>query len=145
MSLLGRLASSLGRNDEQPNQELASQIAEERDGNAVKELVANLGNKDTGVQSDCIKVLYEIGSLRSSLIAPYTKEFIRLLDNGNNRLAWGAMTALDSIALESPQFVYSNIPKNHPGSCGRLGHNKGPRCGNPDQAGIHRRLLGEGI
>jgi hypothetical protein len=111
MSLLGRLATSLGRNDEQPNQELASQIAEERDGNAVKELVANLGNKDTGVQSDCIKVLYEIGSLRPSLIAPYAKEFIRLLDNGNNRLAWGAMTALDSIALESPQFVYSNIPK----------------------------------
>jgi hypothetical protein len=102
----------LGRNDEQPNQELAGQIADEQDGNAVKELVANLGNKDAGVQSDCIKVLYEIGSLEPSLIAPYAKEFIHLLDNrNNNRLAWGAMTALDSITLEIPQFVYSNIPK----------------------------------
>src|ERR1700722_6446169 len=111
MSLLGRLATSLGRNDEQPNKELASQIADEQDVSAVKELVANLDNRDAGIQSDCIKVLYEVGRLRPSLIAPYAKEFIRLLDNGINRLAWGAMTALDSIALESPRFVYSNIPK----------------------------------
>lgn len=70
MSIIDQLASSLGRRDEVPNQELAEKIAAAKDKKAVKDLVDNLANKNKDIQSDCIKVLYEIGerSLPSSLL-----------------------------------------------------------------------------
>jgi hypothetical protein len=60
MSVLDKLATSLKRNDEMPNQELAKQIVLENDQKAIKELIINLNNPDKNIQSDCIKVLYEI-------------------------------------------------------------------------------------
>ena len=111
MSILNKLASSLNRRDEKPNQELAKQIADKNDKKAVKELVENLNNKSKDIQSDCIKVLYEIGERKSALIAEYAKEFVTLLDNKNNRLQWGAMTALATITLENPKIIYSALSK----------------------------------
>jgi hypothetical protein len=107
MSVLNKLATALNRRDEVPNQELAEKIVRANDRAAVKELVENLANKDKRVQSDCIKVLYEIGYRRPALIAPYYREFGKLLDSKTNRLVWGAMTALDSITLQEPKGVYS--------------------------------------
>lgn len=109
MSILGKLASSLGRRDEVPNQELARQILKSKDKQAVNELVENLANKDKNIQSDCIKVLYEIGELQPELIAGYDKEFLALLESKNNRLVWGAMTALDCIASINPAGIYKNL------------------------------------
>jgi len=77
----------------------------------VKELVENLAHKDKNIQSDCIKVLYEIGEREPTLIAPYYREFGKLLNSRNNRLVWGAMTALDSIAAQEPKKVYGLLPK----------------------------------
>src|SRR5262249_41549623 len=37
--------------------------------------------------------------------------FCDLLDSKNNRLVWGAMTALDQIALADPQGVYAALGK----------------------------------
>lgn len=45
MSVIPKLASSLGRRDEVPNQELARHIAANADQKAVEELVYNLSNK----------------------------------------------------------------------------------------------------
>jgi len=42
MSVLHRLASSQGRRDDVPNQELARELAAARDHNAIRELVAYL-------------------------------------------------------------------------------------------------------
>ncbi len=98
MSNLTKLASALGRGDEVPNQVLAKEIATAEDQEGVQELVENLSNPDKAIQSDCIKVLYEIGSLNPDLIAPYVEAFIKLLSSRNNRLVWGAMTALGAIA-----------------------------------------------
>ncbi|OME79634.1 hypothetical protein BK120_21235 [Paenibacillus sp. FSL A5-0031] len=109
--MIDKLASSLNRKDEGPNQELAKYIADRDDKGAVIELVDNLHNNDKNIQSDCIKVLYEIGDLRPSLIAEYCKEFVTLLDHGNNRLVWGAMTALDAITLENPEVIYLALEK----------------------------------
>ncbi len=106
MTILDKLATSLKRNDEMPNQELAKQIAKENDKKAIKELVNNLNNPDENIQSDCIKVLYEIGERKPSLIAEYANEFIALLNKNNNRLIWGAMTALDALTIENPTSVY---------------------------------------
>jgi hypothetical protein len=101
----------LGRRDEVPNQELAKSIANTNNKIAVRELVENLRNKNKDIQNDCIKVLYEIGERKPSLIAHYVENFIELLSSKNNRLQWGAMTAIDTITLEKPQVVYSALPK----------------------------------
>jgi hypothetical protein len=111
MTIINKLAASLGRRDEVPNQELAKYITDQGDENAVKELVENLNNRDRNIQSDCIKVLYEIGEHQPSLIAEYSEEFVALLDSKNNRLVWGAMTALDMITREKPKTIYSAIAK----------------------------------
>jgi hypothetical protein len=97
MSILHKLASALNRSDEVPNQLLAKEIAASGDKAAVHELVDNLSNKDQAIQSDCIKVLYEIGALKPELIAPYSDRFLDLLHSRSNRLVWGAMTALGAI------------------------------------------------
>jgi len=109
MSIIDQLAASLNRKDEGPNQELARDIAGRADREAVTELIGHLHHKDKNIQSDCIKVLYEIGSLKPSLVAGYSKEFLTLLEHNNNRLVWGAMTALDAITLENPEVIYEAL------------------------------------
>ncbi|KQL37733.1 hypothetical protein AN960_15845 [Bacillus sp. FJAT-25509] len=111
MSVIEKLASSLNRRDEEANIELAIQVADQNDESAVKELIENLTNKNKNIQNDCIKVLYEIGERRPSLISDYTNEFFSLLESKNNRLQWGAMTALNSITSDVPERIFSNIQK----------------------------------
>ncbi len=111
MSVIDKLATSLNRRDEGPNLELAQHIANKGDKRAVKELVDNLTNKDKNIQSDCIKILYEIGERNPRLIADYSKEFVALLGSENNRLVWGAITALDTITLENPKEIYLALSK----------------------------------
>lgn len=111
MNVIDRLASSLNRRDDVPNQEFAEEIIKTKNKAAVKGLIAILGNKDTNIQSDCIKVLYETGECGSpELIADYCKEFGKLLKSKNNRLVWGAMTALDTITFKNPKGVFSLLP-----------------------------------
>lgn len=111
MSVIHQLAFSLGRRDEVPNQELAKEIAGNSNKAAVKELVENLANKNKDIQSDCIKVIYEIGTLKPKLISEYYPELVKLLDSKNNRLQWGAMTALNTIVLEKPDVIFQNLSK----------------------------------
>lgn len=111
MTIIDKLAISLNRRDEIPNQELAKQIANTNDKKAVKELVENLNNKSKDIQSDCIKVIYEIGTLKPNLVAEFGNELVALLDNKNNRLQWGAMTALNTITNENPKAIYSALTK----------------------------------
>lgn len=107
MTVVERLATSLGRRDEIPNQELAQEIVDANDGKAIDELIENLSNKNKSIQSDCIKVLYEVGERNPKLIAGNHNDFSKLLTSKNNRLAWGAMTALDSITAVNPKGVHS--------------------------------------
>ena len=109
MSVLNKLASLNGVRNAEPNKELASQIIKASDKKAIKGLVENLNNKDKNIQSDCIKVLYEIGEQNPTLIAEYDKTFLELLSNKNNRLVWGAMTALDCIASINPKDIYKQL------------------------------------
>src|SRR6476620_381055 len=98
MSALNRLAFSLGRRDEIPNQEVSRYLAARKDSKGIQEIVENLWNKDRNIQADCIKVLYEIGSIEPKLIADYAEDFVKLLRTKNNRLVWGGMTALAEVA-----------------------------------------------
>lgn len=111
ISILSKLATAQNRRDEIPNVELAIALAESNNKAAVKELVENLHHKKKDIQHDCIKVLYETGTRNPALIAPYANDFIALLESKNNRMQWGAMTALSSIALENPKVVYASLSK----------------------------------
>ena len=111
MLVLEKLATSLNRRDEKPNQELAKVIAAKKDKNAVKELISLLQHKSKDIQFDCIKVLYEIGVLQPSLIKEYTRNFVELLESKHNRNIWGAMHALDCITPEDPKVIYANLSK----------------------------------
>ena len=109
MSVLNQLASSLGRRDETPNQELARDLAAKKDRKGIHELAENLWNKDKNIQADCIKVLYEIGSIEPKLITDYTQEFVKLLRSKNNRLVWGGMTALAEVAKANSDAVFKYL------------------------------------
>lgn len=111
MSIIRKLATSLNRRDEVPNRELAAIIARKEDKMSVNELAANLNNKNKGIRHDCIKALYEIGKLKPKLIADSYRLFLALLGNADNRLQWGAMTALDYIVPEKPRDIFVALPK----------------------------------
>jgi len=110
MKVVEQLASSLDRRDEEPNIALARAIVAKKDKAAVKELVELLDHKSKDIQNDAIKVLYEIGALDPKLIAPYAPTFMKLLEHKNNRLQWGAMTAISTIVSEDPGTLYNSLP-----------------------------------
>jgi len=109
MTILEQLACAQNRRDEVPNQILAKKLVENSDTESIAELVRHVWDKNPSVQSDCIKVLYEIGYLSPELIAPYIKEFIKLLASKHNRMVWGTMLALSTIAHLHPDYLYENL------------------------------------
>lgn len=109
MSILDQLASAQDRKDEEPNIQLAQDISDNDNHNAIKELVANLNNKNKAISSNCIKVLYEVGERKPTLIADYVDDFVELLKGKNNRLIWGAMTALGSIASLKTDKIWAHV------------------------------------
>ena len=109
MSVINRLAHSLGRRNEVPNQELARDLATKKDKKGIREIAENLWNKDKNIQADCIKALYEIGVIEPKLIADYADDFVKFLRSKNNRLVWGGMTALAEVAKANPDAVFKNL------------------------------------
>ena len=108
MSVLNRLASSQGRRDDIPNQQLAKELAQARDKQGVREIAEHLADDHPRVRSDCIKVLYEIGYLDPALIAGYTDRFLKTLDSKDNRLVWGGMIALSTVAALAAKDLYTH-------------------------------------
>jgi hypothetical protein len=111
MSVLDRLASALGRNDERPNVELAQALASKPDEKAIAELVEALSAGTSAQQNDAIKVLYELGERAPDLVAPHAEAFLALLSSKNNRNVWGAMQALDAVAQQDPDAVFAALPQ----------------------------------
>lgn len=104
-----RLASMLGRRDEEPNILLAQEIVQNNDKNAIEELLQLIQGKHKDLQNDSIKVLYEIGEISPQLISAYWKDFLDALSSKNNRLQWGAMTALKTISLLVSDHIVNSI------------------------------------
>ena len=111
MSVIPELSTSLGRTDEQANIALAERIAAEKNSAAVRELAEVLTSKDKALKSDAIKVLYEVGAREPLLIAPFIASFKNLLTSPDNRMVWGAMSAIDAIASVKPENVYMLLPQ----------------------------------
>ncbi len=110
MSILDQLATSQKINSDVPNQELAKKLAASQDRAGIHELAENLWNKNPAIQSDCVKTLYEIGYLDPKLIAEYALDFLKLLNSRNNRLVWGGMIALSTVASEAAEILYPHVP-----------------------------------
>jgi len=104
-----KLACKLGRNDEVPNIELAELLCKNEDAGGIKEIVDGLKDTDKAVANDCIKVLYEIGARKPALISTYADDLLALLHSRNNRLVWGGVTALATIAELSADAIYAKI------------------------------------
>ena len=98
MTVLTNLASQLDRRDERPNIELARDLMEENSIEGIQEIVENLTNSNRKIKADCIKVLYEIGRAKPELICDYAEIFVTLLKSPNNRMVWGGMQVLSTIA-----------------------------------------------
>jgi hypothetical protein len=109
MSTLERIAYFRNRRDEVPNQELARDLAEKEDQAGIQEIAENLWHKNPSVRSDCIKVLYETAYVKPELIAVHVNAFLRLLDDKENRMVWGAMIALGSIAHLTARQIWSRV------------------------------------
>lgn len=109
MDIASKLSSSLGERGAAANIALAKEICKTGDETALTVLVHLVETGKTKIQSDCIKVLYEIGAVRPELIAAHAPVFLRLLASNNNRLQWGAMTALDSITPLKPDIIAKNL------------------------------------
>ncbi len=105
MSVLNRIAFYQNRRDEIPNQEVAQLLARSRNRADIREIAEGLWDKNPNIQSDCLKVLYELGYLAPELIVEYVDEFLKLLKHRNNRMVWGAMIALSTVAdLEADEI-----------------------------------------
>ena len=109
MSIIEKLASAQNRKDEEPNIVLAQEIAASDNTSAVTELVENLNHEKTAIRHDIIKALYEIGAVKPALIADHVLAFINLLKERDNRMVWGAMTALDTIAAQKASDIWKHI------------------------------------
>jgi hypothetical protein len=109
MAALERIAHFRNRRDEVPNQELARDLAAKKDRSGIREIAQNLWNSDKDIQADCIKVLYEVGYISPGLVAEYVGDFVRLLKSKNNRLVWGGMIALGTVAELKPEVVLTHL------------------------------------
>jgi len=109
MTIVPKLASKLQRRDEEPNIDLAQELVKDHNLEGIKEVIQNLSNKDKGIQQDCIKVAYEIGEAKPELISEFALTFINLLKSRNNRLVWGAMTVLSTIATVSSTILMEHL------------------------------------
>jgi hypothetical protein len=109
MSVLNKISYFQNRRDEVPNKELAKTLAETENRAGIAELVTNLKHKNKSVHSDCLAVLYHIGYVKPHLIADYVEHFLALLKSKNNRMVWGGMIALSTIAELKTKEMCANL------------------------------------
>ena len=110
--VLNKLASVQGRRDEIPNIEFAKEIAIDENLTALQIIINEIFiTKNSKIQNDCIKVVYELGELKPAMLTPYFQDFLKLLSHKNNRLQWGGMLALYYVSVSQPKLIYSAIPK----------------------------------
>ncbi len=103
--MIEKIAYNLGRNDEEPNIQLAEELVRSKDKKGIAEIIKGLENTKEQIANDCIKVLYETGYRDPSLISEYAEIFIKLLKSKNNRLVWGSAIALSLIAETESDYL----------------------------------------
>lgn len=110
------ILESIKRRDEKVNIELAVLISTANDSKSVSKLFELLNNSKKEIQYDCIKTIYEIGARNPELISPHLNELLPYLKSKNNRLVWGAMTSISSVASMIPTKIFPVLPEIIDGS-----------------------------
>ena len=108
-SIVQRLASSLNRRDEQPNIELAVELAQSGDPQPLDELfnITNCASKP--LRHDALKTLYETALRNPQMLLAYKQQFVDLLSSSDNRMIWGTIQALDVLTRLAPDFIVSKL------------------------------------
>lgn len=109
MSWIDKIAFNLNIRNEEPNKALAQELAKEESIEGIKEIAEYLNDKNKSVASDCLAVLYHIGYEKPALIQDYIDDFLKLLESKNNRMVWGSMIAISTIAPLKPTHIYKHI------------------------------------
>ena len=104
-----KLASTLGRRDEQPNMDLANALCANENADEVAAVCEILQNGNSAAKSDAIKVLYETGRMKPQLIKRHISVFLETMNVKDNRLVWGALTALAAVSKVAPQEVFDQL------------------------------------
>ncbi len=103
------LATTLGRRDEVPNQQLAERIIKDGKIDLLADVAKLLQHPKKEIQFDAIKTMYEVATQQPDWVAPYVDTFIQLLESKHNRMVWGAMTALSAIATNCTGKLFEHI------------------------------------
>ena len=109
MRWIDQIAFNQGRRDEVPNQQLAKDLAETKNKEGLNEISKYLWDKNPSIASDCLKVLYETGYINPGLVADYVDDYIKLLTSKNNRMVWGSMIALSTVAGLKADIIWENL------------------------------------
>lgn len=109
MSTLNKIAYYQNQRNEIPNQMLAKELAQTSNREGIREIAENLWSKNKNIRSDCLKVLYEIGYINPILIQDYVNDFLKLLRSKENRMVWGAMIGLATIADRRAGEIWAHL------------------------------------
>jgi len=109
MNWISKIAFNRNIRNETPNKELAQELIDTENKQGIKEISEYLYDKNKSISSDCLSVLYTIGYNKPELIQDYTDEFLELLESKINRMVWGSMIALSTIAPLKPDYLYKRI------------------------------------
>lgn len=107
--IASRLSHARGRRDEEPNVQLAVELAGSKDVDGIARVadIAITGSRQA--QQDAIKVLYEIGARDAELLRPHAQCILQLIDSRNNRMVWGALTAFAQLARVDATAIANNL------------------------------------
>jgi hypothetical protein len=109
MSILNKIAYYQNQRNEILNQMLAKELVQTSNREGIREIAENLWNKNKNISSDCLKVLYEIGYINPELIQDYVNDFLKLLHSKENRMVWGAMIGLATIADRRAGEIWAHL------------------------------------
>lgn len=107
-----RLSYSLGDKTQIPNKELAVEIANSENKNAINELEQLVVESDVKrIKMDAIMTLAYVAELNPKFMVASVDFFIGLLNHPVERVGWGSMIGLFHVAALSQLKVYDNLSK----------------------------------
>ncbi len=109
MTWIGKIAFHRNIRNETPNKELAEELADTNNKKGIREISEYLYDKNKSISSDCLSVLYTIGYSKPELIQEYIDDFLKLLESKINRMVWGSMIAISTIAPLKSDYIFSKI------------------------------------
>lgn len=109
MNWIDKIAFHRNIRNETPNKELAEELATTENKAGIREIAHHLYDKNKSVASDCLAVLYTIGYSKPELIQEFADDFLKLLSSKNNRMVWGSMIALSTLAPLKPDHLFTKM------------------------------------